>query len=339
MLDGPLAGGPVLARQHGLLFIRETHARSVSGGRSSSPVGSGSHGRLQHRRDARHLALDQLLQAGRPAIGALSGAVRAELDVALGGRWIVERLVERIHELVDDRLRRALGRHHGVPGAEDEVDAGFLGGRHVGQGLQPRRRRHRIGLDGAALDLRDDVQRLVDHVVDLAADEIVEGRRRAAIGHQRGLEAELGVEHRARHMGDRADAGMAVAQLVAVGLEVGEELLEVLGRGVLLGDDRLRRVVGDADLLEAGRRVVLEVGVERGRRRLRAHVADAEGVAIGRRRGDARHARRAAGAADVLDHQLLAQRARHVLAEDARDDVGGPAGRERHDHVDRLIGI
>ena len=48
---------------------------------------------------------------------------------------------------------------------------------------------------------------------------------------------------------------------------------------------------------------------------------------------------RAAGAADVLDHQLLAERARHVLAEDAGDDVGRPAGRERHDHGDRLVGI
>ena len=39
-------------------------------------------------------------------------------------------------------------------------------------------RRDGIGLDGPALDLRDDVQRLVDHVVDLAADEVVERRAR-----------------------------------------------------------------------------------------------------------------------------------------------------------------
>ena len=87
------------------------------------------------------------------------------------------------------------------------------------------------------------------------------------------------------------------------------------------------------------RRVVLEVGIERGGGGLRAHVADRDRVAVGRGLGDAGHARGAAGAADVLDHQLLAQRARHVLADDAGDDVGRPARGERHDHGDGLVGV
>ena len=41
--------------------------------------------------------------------------------------------------------------------------------------------------------------------------------------------------------------------------------------------------------------------------------------------------RGAPGAGYVLDHDLLAERLRHVLADDARHDVGGAAGRERDD--------
>ncbi|HEX5958193.1 MAG TPA: tripartite tricarboxylate transporter substrate-binding protein, partial [Hyphomicrobiaceae bacterium] len=38
-----------------------------------------------------------------------------------------------------------------MPGAEDEVDAGLLGGGHVGQALKPLGRRHCIRLDGAGV--------------------------------------------------------------------------------------------------------------------------------------------------------------------------------------------
>ena len=48
---------------------------------------------------------------------------------------------------------------------------------------------------------------------------------------------------------------------------------------------------------------------------------------------------RAAGAADVLDHQRLAERLAHLLGDDARDHVARAAGRERHDHGDGAVGI
>ena len=79
--------------------------------------------------------------------------------------------------------------------------------------------------------------------------------------------------------------------------------------------------------------------IERRRRRLRTHIADRDGVAVGLRLRRADHAQGPAGAADVLDHERLTERARHMVADQARDDVGRSAGRKRHDDGDRLIRI
>ena len=66
-----------------------------------------------------------------------------------------------------------------------------------------------------------------------------------------------------------------------------------------------------------------------------AEIAHHHGVAVGRRLGDAGRADGAAGAGDVLDDDLGAERRAHLLGEDAREHVGRPAGGERHDHRDR----
>ena len=180
---------------------------------------------------------------------------------------------------------------------------------------------------------------MVDHVIDHAAHEVADGRPGAAIGHEVRREAELRVEDKARHVGDRANPGVAVGELGIVGLEVVDELFQGFRRGVFLGHDCLRRVVDDAHLREALRRIVFEIRIERGRRRLRPHIADRDGVAVGLRLGRADHAQGPAGAADVLDHERLAERARHMIADKAGYDIGRSARRERHDHGDRLIRI
>ena len=47
----------------------------------------------------------------------------------------------------------------------------------------------------------------------------------------------------------------------------------------------------------------------------------------------------AAGAADVFDHDRLAERLLHRVLKNARGRIVGAAGRERDDHGDRTIGI
>ena len=68
---------------------------------------------------------------------------------------------------------------------------------------------------------------------------------------------------------------------------------------------------------------------------MRAPMADADRVAVGRRARDPADADGAAGAGRVLDDDGLAERAAHALGHDAGDGVGRTAGRERHDHGDR----
>ena len=58
-------------------------------------------------------------------------------------------------------------------------------------------------------------------------------------------------------------------------------------------------------------------------------------VAVGRALGDALDPEIAVGAGFVLHHDLLAERPRQVLGDDAGADIGRAAGRERHDEVDR----
>ena len=63
--------------------------------------------------------------------------------------------------------------------------------------------------------------------------------------------------------------------------------------------------------------------------------AEHHGVAVGRRIGDALGAGHAAGAADVLDHHLLAEDLAHARADHAAEHVGRTAGGERDHHGDR----
>src|ERR1051326_15995 len=74
-------------------------------------------GGLDDRRDAGHLALDQLLQSGRSAVGALRGGT-AEFRIALLDGRIVERLAQRGRQLVDNLLRYTFRSDHGVPRSE-----------------------------------------------------------------------------------------------------------------------------------------------------------------------------------------------------------------------------
>ena len=180
------------------------------------------------------------------------------------------------------------------------------------------------------------MSRIVAHeVIDLAAEQRGHGRRVAAVRNERRLRGEIGIEDERVGERHRADAGMGEVELVGIRLHIGDELSDVLRRKILAGGDQQRLRDDDADRLEIGLGLVGEIGIERHRDRVRAHVAHLDGVAVRRGAHGAGRADGAAGADDVLDHDLLAERAGHVLAGDAGGDVGRAAGRERHDQGDR----
>ena len=98
----------------------------------------------------------------------------------------------------------------------------------------------------------------------------------------------------------------------------------------------------DADLRdrrEILHRIVRHLGVEAGIDRVGRDRRDQQRVAVRRGLRDLVGADIAARADLVLDEELLAEQFRELGGEDAPDDVGRPAGRERHHDANGPVGI
>ncbi|MEI9805456.1 MAG: hypothetical protein WDN48_14955 [Pseudolabrys sp.] len=99
-----------------------------------------------------------------------------------------------------------------------------------------------------------------------------------------------------------------------------------------------RRGAGERDRVEVLFRIVRQGAIERriddeGRRR------GQDRVAIGRSPGRLSRANIAAGAADILDIELLSKTVRQFLRDNAGNDVADAAGRKWDDATDRPHGI
>ena len=112
---------------------------------------------------------------------------------------------------------------------------------------------------------------------------------------------------------------MPHVELALVGLRVDDELLEVVGREVLAHREQLGLLGDQADRLEVLLGVIAQVGIEKRRRGVRAHVAGNDRIAVGCGTRCAQRSDRSAGAADVRDHELLPK----MTGEDVRDDPAG----------------
>ena len=135
-------------------------------------------------------------------------------------------------------------------------------------------------------------------------------------------------------MRDRAGAGAAEAHCARIGRGVGDQVLERVGLEVLADQQHHRRARHQHDRFEVDARIVGQILVQPDAGGMRAEISQHHGVAVGRRFGDAGGADRAAGTGDVLDHDLLGECLTHMLPENAGENVGRPAGRERHHHGD-----
>ena len=116
---------------------------------------------------------------------------------------------------IDDRLRRALDRPQAVPGRDIQPCTPTSAAVGMSGNRRPLRRRRRQP-DQAAAGSAGRGADAVEHHVDLAGQQVLHRRARAAIGHMGDLRPGLELEELAREMMRRAGAGRSVVHLAGV---------------------------------------------------------------------------------------------------------------------------
>ena len=117
-------------------------------------------------------------------------------------------------------LRRLRRRHDAVPGDRFETRQRFRDGRHVRQRRQTLGRSNREQLELAGFDQRQRDAEIVEHQIDVAGEQALQRRRRAAIGNV----TQLHLGHQLKQLGGKM-RGRAVAlrggrDLVGIFLQV-----------------------------------------------------------------------------------------------------------------------
>ena len=261
---------------------------------------------------------------------------------ALAGHVLLDKLAVGQHagdggvELRDDLLGRRCRGQEGVPGADVHVLVARLG-----EGRNLRRERyalvaaHREHLELAGLDMALDRRKSGKGEQDLAAEHVGHRRPRALVRDVDQIGAGQLLVHLTHHVRLAAGAEGAVAQAAAPRLRVGDQLLEAVDRHARVDDESQRHVSDGCDRREIPFDVV---GQRREQHRIQHEggvVREKQRMAVRRGFRDRVGADRGVAARPVLDHHRLAQRFRQALPHLPADDVGGAAGRVRHDDADR----
>ena len=147
----------------------------------------------------------------------------------------------------------------------------------------------------------------------------------------------LGQQH-AGQMTERADAGVRDPGVLSGLVHPAHQLADIVRRQRRARRNGRSSGVDEADGDEILFGVEGKIRIERHARRHR-NLMQQHRIAVGRGAGGASGSDHAAGAADVLDDDLLAERLRHAVLDDARDRIGRAAGRVRHHERDRTAGI
>ncbi len=172
---------------------------------------------------------------------------------------------------------------------------------------------------------------------DLPTEQVGDGLRVALVGHVQQIHAGQRLQHLT---GDpRGARAAAEGDLARVGLGVVDQFLR-RGYGYRGIDHQGQRDRPElADGREIGDRIVGQLLVEALIGRMRRVGRDQHGVPVGLGAGHVLGGEKAARARHVVDDDGLPEARRHLLAQHARQRVGGAARRERHDELDRPIRI
>ena len=241
---------------------------------------------------------------------------------------------------IDDGLWGAGRREYPHPHVRIEADLrqpAFGHGRHVGQVRVAPRPGVGERANLAVADQRHHLRRWRDVDVDAAAQQIGPRPLAAAIGHADdvdvgGLPEGLAedVRHGAKPVAER--------ELAGIGLGVGHQLADRLGRNRRRHRQHMRPGHGGRDRNQALCRIEVEIGKQH---RVVGEVRadEQQRVAVRLRRRHRFGPDGGAAARAVLDDDVLAEPALQMLHDHARQRIDRPSRHERHDHLDGLCRI
>ncbi len=132
----------------------------------------------------------------------------------------------------------------------------------------------------------------------------------------------------------RAVAGRRHVDSARIGLGIGDELRDCLGRNRWMHHHHISYPRDAADRCDVSHEIEAEICVERGVDRIRGANLQKR-IAIGGCLHDRLGGDSAGSARSVLDYELLAQPVRQPLSHQACRDVGGSASRKADDNADR----
>ena len=265
-------------------------------------------------------------------------------DKALAHLGLLEHVVDRQIELLDDDRVRALGREDAEPDGAVEAlgawQAAGCNGGHFLDGFHGLGRGHAQQAHLAGLVVAQHGLHLVHDAAGLAAQHRGDGFGAALVGHMHHVQAQTRVELGKRHMGACAIAGGGIVVLAGMGLDLVNELLEVLDVDHIgIDGQHIGHVHQRSDGHEVGLHVERQFLVERGIAAMGGGGAEVDGVAIGLGTGHELAADIAGGAALVVNDDGLAQNLAQGLLRHAADHIHTRSGVKAHDHGDGLVRI
>jgi hypothetical protein len=152
------------------------------------------------------------------------------------------------------------------------------------------------------------------------------------------LDAGFGLKELRGEVGGGADPARGDGDSFRVGLRERDEVLRCLGLHGRIDEKNHRSGADQADRREVADRIVMHALLDR-RNDGVGHVGEQEGITVRRGFGGDLDAEATAGAGAIVDDDLLAERFRHALADEAGEHIRAAAGRIGHDESDGTIGI
>ena len=216
-------------------------------------------------------------------------------------------------------------------GRPASAKVGTSGKQRIARGARDREAEQCPGLH-----LREAGGEAADRHVDTAADHFVDRRRDAAEGHVQRLDPGRIEKQLHRHVRRRAGAARAEGQFAGLAFAERDQFGERAHAEAGAHDQERGRVRDAADEGKIAQRIVGQLRIDRRRYRER-DIGEDKRVSVRLGARDGLRARRAAGAAAVLDDDRLAKLFGEFGGEEPRRDVGEGAGRERHDDADGAV--